>query len=110
MKKIVSFGNLNLNELISRLFWCGNIPIAICSYIFMKHFLPINTVDKTMIQSNNEYSYASQYLILEANPKAAMFLLIICFVSSVVIWKVICEIIYIIVMYYKSNTKHSINE
>lgn len=105
MKRLMSFGSMDLNFLVSVLFWIGNLPIALLAFIIGNRIFLTNTYNKIIYQSGNLRSYEEVQ-----NLPLGVFAGIIAFVSGVVIWRIICDFIFIIIRYFKNNTKPHIGE
>ena len=95
----LSFGKLKLSFAVSILFWFGNVPLIIGSYLFGKYIYLSSFIDRTIKLSNNMYSSEKVN-----NLPLGIFLGIIAFIAGIILWRIICEFIFIIVKYFKNNT------
>ena len=95
----VSFGKLKLGFAVSILFWFGNVPLIIGSYLFGKYIYLSSFIDKTVKLSNNMYTSEKVN-----NLPLGIFIGIIAFIAGIILWRIICEFIFIIVKYFKNNT------
>jgi hypothetical protein len=100
--RILNFGKKNITDLVGKLFWLGIIPITLCIYSLIKHI----STDSVPIQIIRRQSLNSADLFVpEANNQPLyLFIGIVCWVTSIAAWKIICEIIFIKVNYYIKNT------
>ena len=111
MKLTISFKNITINKLINKLFWVGLIPILIHLYLFTDKLFASNNADSTSEAVNrvstSGISSVSVTVPLGPSPGTLLLISLIYLAASIVLWKLACEIIYIIVNYFASNTKAS---
>lgn len=112
MKLTINFENINVSKLINKLFWVGLIPILIHLYLFTGKLFASNNADsasETMHRaaSTADMSSMSVTVTLRHSPGTLLLMSLIYLVAIVVLWKLVCKIIYIIVNYFISNTKVS---
>lgn len=94
----MKFGQSNLNNLVSVLFWVGNIAVAILSFLIGNHIYHTNTYNKVVEQSGNFTRYQEVN-----NLPLAIFIGIIALIVGIILWKINCEFIFIIMRYFKTN-------
>lgn len=99
-KKVFQIGEIPSKILITILFYTGFIPILYKSVLFGKTVYLTHTYQKTI-------KVGDWYTGEEVNNlPLGIFQGVILFLIAVVIWKVVCEIIFIVVRYFEK----SINE
>ena len=99
MKKLNSFGSCDLGTLVQVLFWIGNLPLVIFSFFLGNHAYHTNTYMKIIERSGN-----SSRSIEVNNLPLGVVVGILAFASGIIIWRIICEFLYIIIKYYKDNS------
>lgn len=104
MKGFLKFGRISVKQLCSLLFWIGSVGILTASSMGGYHIYLTNTYQKVIRQGN-------WYTGVEANNlPLGLFCGILYFVIGVLTWRLICEIIYIILQYFQNNTKEDREE
>jgi len=99
MKKLITFGSCDLATLTQVLFWIGSIPLVIFSFLLGNHACHTNTYMK-VVERSGDFSRSIEI----NNLPLGVVLGILAFVSGVIIWKIICEFMYIIIKYYKDHS------
>ena len=97
--KFLNFGKYNLNNLIGTLFWLGTLPQIFYACMMGNYVFRTNTVEKVIQQARDTYT------IQEVNNLPLGVLAgIASFILGVILWRIFCEIVFIIVRYFKNNT------
>ncbi|HEY8421893.1 MAG TPA: DUF4282 domain-containing protein [Thermoclostridium sp.] len=95
---MIRFGQYNLNTLVNVLFWIGNIPVAIYSYIIGNYIFNNSTYDRIISKSGNFTQYEEVN-----NLPLGVFAGVLAFIAGVIIWRIICEFIYVIVKNFQAD-------
>lgn len=93
--RLLSFGKMGARRIVGYLFWIGAAASSISSIMFGKYLYLTNTYDKgiSFIQNGTTW-YTSKpvnHLPLGIGGAVAAFII------SIVIWKVACEVLYLII-------------
>lgn len=94
-KKIYQFGEISSKLLISLLFYTGIIPILYKSTAFGKSVYLHNTYETTI-------RVGDYYTGKEVNNQPlGVFAGVVFFLIAIIIWKIVCELIFIIIRYFE---------
>ncbi len=99
IEKIFKFGEITSKTLVTILFYTGILPIIYQSIEFGKTVYLNNFVEITV--KNGDW-YTGKEI---NNLPLGIFQGVIVFLISIIIWKVICEIIFIMVRYFEINSR-----
>ncbi|TCZ68559.1 hypothetical protein E0485_24330 [Paenibacillus albiflavus] len=93
--KIFKFGRIPANTLLTILFYTGILPIMYQAFVFGRKVY-LNNFIQTQVKEGN------WYIGKEINNLPLGVLQgVIVFIISIIIWKVICELILIVVRYFE---------
>ena len=100
MKKLLDFGQCSVKMLSSLFFWIGSLGIAVASW-FVGYNVALTYVWYRYVQSADGWwtTVAQNHLPL------GVFVGLLCFIISVLFWRLVCEAIYIVLNYFKENTQ-----
>lgn len=94
-KKIFKFGEISSKVLITVLFYTGIIPIIHKSIAFGKTVYLSNTYQRTVKVGDYYTEKEVNNLLL------GVFEGLVLFIVLVIFWKVVCELLYIIIRYFE---------
>lgn len=104
LDKLLEFGSLSVKRLCKALFVTGFIALLIKSFMFGYMVYQTNTYMKTIRDANF-------FTGVEVNNfPLGLFCGLAYLIIGTFLWRLICEIIYIVLRYFKNNTNLSPNE
>ena len=102
MNKLLDFGSMSIKMLTELFFWIGSVPILVNS-ILLGYIIALSTTWDRMVQTGD-----SVWTGVESNNyPLGIFSGILAFILCVLLWRLICEVIYIILNFFKSNLKNN---
>ena len=96
MKFFLDFGCYSVKELTKLIYWTGAFVIAIASWFIARTVALMHVWHRP-----SEQGYAVVQL---TNWPFGIFVGVLCFAISILLWRMVCEMIYIILSYFKENT------
>lgn len=105
--KFLKFGEMGAIRIIRFFFWVGTALSAISSILFGKYLYMTNTYDKdiTFMQDGQKWYTSKPVNNLPLGIGGAL----VSFIISIIIWRVVCEILYMIIRcmetYLEKNKK-----
>jgi hypothetical protein len=100
MEKFLDFGSYGVKRLTELLFWAGSLGVAVASWFIGHGVSAANVWHRTVQQADGWWTGVAQN-----NWPLGIFVGLLCFVIGILFWRLVCEMIYIILNYFKENTK-----
>ncbi|GKX29324.1 hypothetical protein SH1V18_18040 [Vallitalea longa] len=102
-KSFFAIGNMNCEKIIMHLFYIGIILLLYQSYKISYYVYTTYTYEKEVTyEKNTEIFYT---YVTTNNLILSIFTFIVSFFIILILWKLICEIIYKVIIYFTNNTK-----
>ena len=99
MKNFLDFGRFNVRTLTEMLFWVGSFGIAIASWLVGYSVAVTNVWHRTV-----QYAEGRWTGVVQNNWPLGLLAGLTFFIISFLFWRLICEMIYIVLNYFKENT------
>lgn len=94
IKKIITFGEMSLKSIITFLYWIGCIPIIYKAYLWGKSIYLTSYYEKQISYLQDGQKWFTSEMV--NNLPLAILGFIIYLTVSFVVWKLICELLFII--------------
>jgi hypothetical protein len=99
INKFLDFGCLSVRKITTLLFWIGAVTLIIAAIMQGYGVYLTHTYQRTVSQGDGWFTSME----VNNHPLGITYGIIF-FVLGILLWRLICEIIYIILNYFKSNT------
>ena len=99
MNNLLDFGRYSAKTLASLFFGIGSLGIAVASWFVGHNVASTHVWHRTVQHADGWWTGVSQNHV-----PLGIFAALLCFIISVLFWRLVCEAIYILLNYFKENT------
>ena len=100
MKRFLEFGRCSVKMLASLFFWTGSLGIAVASWFVGYNVALTHVWHRTVQRADGLWTG-----VVQNNLPLGIFVGLLCFIISILFWRLVCEAIFIVLNYFKENTQ-----
>lgn len=101
MRNLKTFGSMSVQRLCTLFFFIGSAGVLLFAIRFGYFISTVTQYDRMISQGNGMYTF-----IQSNNPFAGMVAGLLALGLGLLLWRLVCEALFIVLTYFKSNTKN----